>query len=330
MGKDFSLTARKRASTKSWQWIEVLLIFGLALSGCSSPFAPIVLAPSPTVIIDSADKLPPSLVNKSILWNDNVVALKGSTVSLPDDASGFIRISDDNRWVTYSTASLALGEDVFPHIKEHYIVLYNLTTHAKRYMVRMKHAFPQALSLAAPTFTPNGKQVMFWVGWEHEFDLATVDIASGNVQRLNVNVTLTNFALPDVSPDGHIVVICQGPKRDSPASELCLLNSNGKFVRYLTAEDYPWPGYGRFTPDGQYIIYESHFRLYKVRADGTERQQIAPCSALFGPLLVTKDYAVTACYISKEPNCYALFVTSLDGKDFRRIGYIAPYCAPAK
>ncbi|MCF6278089.1 MAG: hypothetical protein L3J16_04980, partial [Anaerolineales bacterium] len=139
-------------------------------------------------------------------------------------------------------------------------------------------------------------------------------------------VTLTNFAMPDVSGDGQIVVICAGPEEERPSSELCLLDAQGKFVRYLTADGYSWPGYGRFTPDGQYVVYESRYRLYKVRIDGSERQQIAPCSALFGPLLVTDGYAVTACYISQEPDCYALFLVGLDGNDFRRIGYIEPYC----
>ncbi len=315
---------------KLWRWIGTLFILGLALSGCSSSFAPIVIAPSQTGVIDSVDKLPPSLSTKSVPWNGNVVMLRGAKVPLPNDASGFIRISDDNQWVTYSTAPLVLEKRGLPHVKEHYIVLYSLTTHEKRYVVRMARSFPRAISLDAPTFTPNGQRVIFWVGWEHESDLAMVDIASGKVQRLNTNIRLTNFAIPDVSPDGRIVVICQGPRQGSLASELCLLDANGKFIRYLTAEGYPWPGYGRFTPDGQYVIYESRFRLYKVRVDGSGQQQIAPCSALFGPLLVTKDYAVTACYISTKPDCYALFVASLDGRDFRRIGYIEPYCAPAQ
>lgn len=315
---------------KPWRWIGALFILVLALSGCSSSFASIVLAPSQTTVIDSVDKLPRSLSTKSIPWNGNVVALRGAKISLPNDASGFIRISDDNQWVTYSTAPLELEKRGIPHVKDHYIVLYNLTNHKKRYVVSLAHSFPRAISLAAPAFTSNDKQVIFWVGWEHESDLAIVDIASEKVQRLNANIMLTNFAIPDVSPDGRIVVICQGPRQGSLASELCLLDANGKFIRYLTTAGYPWPGYGRFTPDGQYVIYESRFRLYKVRVDGTGQQQIAPCSALFGPLLVTKDYAVTACYISTKPDCYALFVASLDGEDFRRIGYIEPYCAPAR
>ncbi|MCL4530430.1 MAG: hypothetical protein M1282_13585 [Chloroflexi bacterium] len=203
-------------------------------------------------------------------------------------------------------------------------MLWNLQTGQKKILVSKAQSFPNAVLFAAPTFTPDGKKVVFLVSWAHADDLAEIDLASGKIQRLNVNVLITNFGYPDVSKDGQIVVICKGPKADT-ASELCLLDNNGKFVRYLTSEGDPSPGNGLFTPDGQYIVYDSWYKLYKVRVNGVGRQQIAPCGML-APDLVTDAYTLVTCYVSQKPDCYALFIASLDGREFQRIGYVEPVC----
>jgi len=310
---------------KSRCWINLLFILAIGLSGCSSSFASRVLAPSKVEVIDSVDDLPPSLLDTTIPWNGSMLTLDGSVVALPDDASGFIRIANNHQWITYQSAPLVAKNGQIPHVQDYYIVMYDLLTQNKRYLVKMHSSFPSAIAIEAPSFSPDDHYVIFWVGWEDDEDLSVVDIQTGEIRRLNVNITLTNFGMPDIASDGSIVAICQGATQGL-ISELCLLDSQGKFIRYLTTENYSWPGYGRFTPDGQYVVYESRFRLYIVKRDGTERHQIAPCSALFGPLAVTDNYAITACYISQDPDCYALFAARLDGNDFRRIGYIPPYC----
>lgn len=304
-----------------------IFLFLFVLSACGSPFAPIVLAPGDVQIIDFPATLPDSLKPLYILWSGGLVPLGGSGITAyPHPGASFGDVSDDGKLITYVVAPVVKGEKGLPYVEDRQLAVYDVHLQKRTILVSKNRQFPDAVLLDAPAFTPDGKQIVFLVAWENEMDLAKVDIHSGEVQRLNVNVMLTNFVHPDVSRDGYIVVICRGPRPQS--SELCLLDEKGKLIRYLTEEGYPWPGRGLFTPDGQYVVYESRFKLYKVRIDGSERQQIAPCSA--GVQAVTDDYAVTACYVSQEPDCLALFVASLDGSDFRRIGYIEPYCVSEK
>jgi hypothetical protein len=64
--------------------------------------------------------------------------------------------------------------------------------------------------------------------------------------------------------------------------------------------------------------------LYKANIDGTELQKVSPCSVV---LSVTKDSVIVACTVSQKPDCQGVFVTNLDGSNFRRIGYIENMCS---
>jgi hypothetical protein len=302
-----------------------ILIF--ILSSCGSPFAEIALAPENALEITSPNDLPFSLREKVLPWYGRLLKLNGDVV-LPYDAKGFIRVSNDGNKMTYKTEPIVIGENGLPTIKDTEITIYDILHNEEDVLVSKNLAFPYADTFFTPTFSPDSKSVIFVVSQDNGTDLVKVDLESNLLASLDTNVVITNFGHPDISADGSIVVVCSNRSNSTPASELCLLDGSGKFIRYLTNEGYPWPGYGCFTPDGQSVVYESRFKLYKVNLDGTEKKEIAPCSALFGPQLVTQDYAVTACYISQNPDCYALFLANLDGTDFRRIGYIEPYCVP--
>lgn len=310
-------------------FLVYLFIFFL-LTACESPFAQVVLAPESAQVLNMPNELPLTLKNKYFPWYGSLLNLDGSKTAYPKNAVGFIRLSGDEKKMTYSANPVIAQDSNLPKVEDSTIIVYDLQKQDNRILVSKNLQFPDAVSLNTPSFTSDASGVVFLIDWKNKTDLAQADVQSGKVRRLNVNVTLTNFGMPDISKDGKIAVICKGPNQEKPSSELCLLNANGKFIRYLTAEEYPWPGFGRFTPDGQYLIYESRFNLYKVRVDGSERREIAPCSALLGAQAVTEDYAVTACYVSQNPDCYALFIASLDGTDFRRIGYIEPHCVSEK
>ncbi len=295
------------------------------LASCDSHFASIVLAPASAQTIASPAELPYSLLHKTIVWY-GIYRLDDATgdqkVTLPDDDAGFAKLSADNRYLVYMSQPVIPGQNL-PIIGDTSIKMLDLLTGEERILVSLEQSYPDAVSFAAPTFSMDGKKVIFVVEWEHFGDLVEVDLENNAVRRLNTNVVITNFGYPDISSQGQIVVICKGPET-TRTSELCLLNDNGNFIRYLTSEKYPWPGNALFTPDGKYVIYESRYVLYKVSVDGTDRQQLSSCGS---PILVTEESVVAWCFISQKPDCYSLFVVNLDGSNFRRLNYIEPHCS---
>lgn len=306
------------------------------LTGCDSPFASRVFAPADTPSIASPSELPEilqvDLHGKKMNWGGVPLILDtGETIDWPPEHPTsanpfFSRFSKDGRYYVYIDAPLIIGDNGLPASVDETIGITDLKTSDSSTIVSKAQSFPNAISFASATYTPDQKNVFFVVLREDWTDLVKVDLTGNTVVRLNVDVLLSNWGRPDISSKGQLAVICSDSRSRKPISELCLLDENGKFIRYLTTEGYPWPGYGLFTPDGEWVVYESRYKLYKVRTDGSGRQEIAPC-AVSGPITVTNEYAVTECFVSQKPDCSALFVASLDGQDFRRIGYIEPFCA---
>jgi hypothetical protein len=235
------------------------------------------------------------------------------------------RFSNDGRYYVYINSPIETNSNGLPISGDETVGIIDFETGKNIPLVSKMLSFPDANFFASPTVAPDGNSIMFVAYWENSAYLVKVDIATKKIQRLEVDKLLTGFGFPDISINGQIVVICAKVSDPKPVSELCLLDENGKFIRYLTDEGYPWPGYGLFTPDGEWVVYESRSKLYKVRIDGSKRQAVAPCS-LMGPLLVTQHYAVTECRISEQPACQAVFVASLDGQEFWRLGYLEPMC----
>jgi hypothetical protein len=294
-----------------------------------TPFAPIILAPGDTPVIDAPDKLPipvlAELGSKKVY--DKVIATN-ETVSWPEgrpDSVTFSRFSSDGRYYVYINSPIETNSNGLPISGDETVGMIDFETGKNIPLVSKMLSFPDANFFASPTVAPDGNSIMFVAYWENSAYLVKVDIATKKIQRLEVGKLLTGFGFPDISINGQIVVICDKVSNSKAVSELCLLDENGKFIRYLTDEGYPWPGYGLFTPDGEWVVYASRSKLYKIRIDGSERQEVAPCS-LMGPLLVTQHHAVTECRISEQPACQAAFVASLDGKEFWRLGYLEPMC----
>lgn len=298
-----------------------ILILLFLLTSCGSPFAPIITAPESTSVISSPFDLPESLKQSLVLWHGIVKLDTGTTEQGQSDSSSFLKLSIDQQYIAYVFNPLIV-ESGLPKNGDYTIKTFDIQTGKQQEIVAKKNTFPDAVLFAAPTFTSDGENIVFVVAWQNSVDLAKANIRNGQTQQMNVDILLTNFSFPDVSSQGQIVVICKGADSNN-ASELCLLDGNGKFIRYLTSEGHPWPGYGLFTPDGRNVVYESRNRLYEVGIDDNDHQQIAPCGT---PLLVTEDYVVASCYVSIKPVCSALFVASLNGQDFRRIGYIDAEC----
>jgi len=301
-------------------WVNVFL------SGCGSPFAPVILAPADVPVISSPQELPAELCNPD----------SGQVLDIVPFWTSYLRICTAEHLdfpktpeyidYTFSDFSKDWHYYVYHRFVQGDIGLIDLRTGKLETLVRKAESFPDAVTFGGVNLAPDGKTIVFQVDWPHETDLVKMDLETRHMQRLHTNVLITGFNGFDISKNGEIVVTCGKVSGTKPVSELCLLDENGKFIRYLTAEGYPWPGKGYFTPNGEWVVYESRYKLYKVRIDGSERQEVSPCGWPNEPSILLDDYLVTYCTISQKPNCAALFISKLDGSDFRRIGYIEPHC----
>ncbi len=113
------------------------------------------------------------------------------------------------------------------------------------------------ISITNPGFTQDGEQVLFSVTW---FESGVVGLARANIDGSGLEVLDTDIPLaqgPETSPDGSLImVLCAGFDDDnkSPGFQLCLLDNQGHFLRFLTDRGF---SHGRafFTPDGKNIAF---------------------------------------------------------------------------
>lgn len=292
-----------------------------------NPLPAIILAPQDTPVIPSPQELNEEmkqelagkivLVPKNKLISVSTGQIVGESLNLPS-VLPFYDFSSDGRYMVYMRGG-GIGYDRFE--------LVNLLTREKRLLLEQQDEFPQSVGFGAVTLAPDNRSMVFAVLWEDSKDFVRFDFATNAWERLNVDVIYSGFGEADISPEGQILTRCAKRVNNRIVYELCLLDENGKFIRYLTDENYVWHGYGKYTPSGEWIVYENRSRLYKIRKDGSERQEIAPCAPpSIGPYIVTDHYAVVWCWVSREPDCGAYFLASLDGKGFWRLGYIDTVC----
>jgi Tol biopolymer transport system component len=80
-------------------------------------------------------------------------------------------------------------------------------------------------------------------------------------------------ALPDSSPKGKIVFVCQIFKLQAQ-DQLCLVNADGSGYRRLTLDDNARHFYPSFAPDGQSVLFsanlDGNFKIYEIGLDGKQ------------------------------------------------------------
>ncbi|HXF85028.1 MAG TPA: hypothetical protein VNK49_06525 [Anaerolineales bacterium] len=128
-----------------------------------------------------------------------------------------------------------------------------------------------------PTWSPDGKQILFASDRRGTVQLYTVNVNGSNLR------ILTN--LPEIrgrsdwSPDGQYIVTYAGPawKR-----ELYILNADGTGVRQLTPSGGNSQG-PSFSPDGQWVAFTAYFdhygddhgcEIYLIRIDGSSLRRL--------------------------------------------------------
>ncbi len=290
-----------------------------------NPLPTIILAPADAPVLSSPEQLSEEmkqelagkiLVSSNKLISASTGQIAGVSLNLPG-VLPFYDFSSDGSYMVYMKGGW-MGYGRFE--------LLNLLTGENKSLVKQDE-FPDNGAFGAVTLAPDNQSMVFAVLWKNSKDFVRFDFATNTWERLNVDVIFGGFGDADISPDGQILTRCAKRLSNDIVYELCLLDEHGKFIRYLTDDNYVWQGYGKFTPNGEWIVYENRSKLYKIRKDGSERQEIAPCAPpSMGPQIVTDHYAVVSCTTSREPDCGAFFLASLDGKEFWRLGYIDEVC----
>ena len=319
-----------------WPTFAWLLV--LFTSACTSKPYPYPLAPADVPVWETPADMPKKLydelqgkifqyVAESVdmqLYRDLLVHFPKKIgplpVHLPPTTENVnSRFSRDGRFYAYI-------DGIIPVEKLYVVDLHNLNQR----LLFSTQRIPGAGSIGGISFGPDNRYLVAQIASNNLVDLVRIELPSGAFRRLHVSAPLTPWTDLDVAPDGAIVVQCfEAHPNGRVAVYLCLLDAEGRLVRALTQPTLFGQGHpesaGRFTPDGQWIVYDWQHRLYKVSRQGGEPQEIGPCTVR-GPVWVTSTHALTPCYVRRTPKCYALYAAALDGSGFYRFGFIPEVC----
>jgi len=321
---------------KEWRvGIQLLLLFGLTW-GCT-PSVPAVTAPADVPVWQTFQDLPPTLQQelkgKRIQYVTHRIDMQLYDNLFVDPSTGEIgalsvplligvqpsgsRFSRDGRYYVYTRQ---IGP---PDVR-----IIDLETGKQRVLLKMED-ITNVQAFWGAAISPDNRYVIVTVVGDDLLDLVRVDLQDGKFRRLFVTAPIAPETV-DIAPDGMMVALCHYNAGHSAQLGLCLLDKEGQMLRELTPRSRfgSHLSAGRFTPDGMWVIYDREHRLYKVHRDGSHETQIAPCT-VNGPAWVTATYALTACYVSIEPECYEMFAAALDGEAFWRLGYIEKICVDA-
>lgn len=114
--------------------------------------------------------------------------------------------------------------------------------------------------LSYPRFSHDGKKIIFTITWldTSNIGLATVNLDGSDLDILNTNLPMNVGA--EYSPDGNLIIVtCAGVDEvtGKPGFQLCLLDSNGRYLSQLTNRGASHGSY-YFTPDGKKIVFSEY------------------------------------------------------------------------
>ena len=318
-------------------WLTFTLLLTLFASACTSKPYPYPLAPADVPVWETPADMPKELYDElqgkifqyvaestnMQLYDDLFIHFPDSIGPLPVHLPATVnniggRFSHNARYYAYISG--IFGEEIAVVDMRQQVTFF-------RFNVRRISNAKMSWGVA---FGPDNRYLIVQIAGDNLVDLVRIDLPSGAFRRLHVSAPLTPWTDLDVAPDGAIVVQCfEAHPNGKVAVYLCLLDAQGRLVRALTQPTLFGQGHpesaGRFTPDGQWIVYDWQHRLYKVSRQGGEPQEIGPCTVR-GPVWVTSTHALTPCYVRRTPKCYALYAAALDGSGFYRFGFIPEVC----
>jgi len=275
--------------------------------------------------VTSPGELSADLAITRIVWGEYVF-LNGTdampSVPLPEDASE-ATLSSSGRYVAYHTGFVLNDQ----------IEWLDLETGEHRVLARELDFTPAAMSVSYPTFTPDEQSIVFQVGWSDATKVASVDLASGDIQVIDAPGAMNTF--PEVSPDGRwVLVSCEGGESGGLWA-LCLIDREARTRTYLADDEGFDPMFGGlFTPDGQWVVYYTSDaslsgggRVYRVGIGGEDKLLLASGLRPSGVMLAaTAQEAVFPCRYPDRPACDWVCVVNLDGTDPRRLTYLGERC----
>ena len=136
-------------------------------------------------------------------------------------------------------------------------------------------AIPPAAGFAgyrSPTFSPDGKQVVYSFAEKGRQSLFSVDIQAQNRRRLTDHVGIDNW--PMFSPDGRQILF--GSTRDGNF-EIYTMDADGENIKQLTHSPFQ-DLRPRYSPDGRQIVFTSNrdgnYEIYTMHTDGSQLRRI--------------------------------------------------------
>jgi Tol biopolymer transport system component len=323
-----------------------LLLLFLWLTGCTGKVENAVLSPAPHEVI-SPNGLAENLSRRLIYWQGRLVYLDGKVVEndpitqLKQDKSALLgsyyKVSHNGRYLAYRYANMIANSSAsfpgFPGVREK-IGVWDLETGERKVLVEAGKDLPEETTIGGIAFAPDDSKVFFSLIWRdsdktQHVDLATVDMASGVIERLGMD-PLPVFSLDlDISPDGQWAVLAEAA---APLDhQVCLLIHLKKGTLDCPTFERGWYQSARFA-DNRSIVY-GHSREIKEdssillsKTDGTGNKLLVSGLSSARILWVDQGEIVFSGATYDNYKCSSIYIINLDGSDFRRLSYLGQEC----
>lgn len=312
--------------------LHLLLGLVLLLTSCVTYPEDVPLKPTPRDIY-SPTELPEGLASQYIYWQDHLITLDGvsvepdSVTQLLDDlrTSGLIlKFSHSNRYLAY------VYKDFFSTIG-----LWDLETNERRDLINVKKEFAENATIGAIAFSPDDDKIFFDFTWHDDdgamyADIATVDIATGSVEELNITYFQAGFHGLEISSDGKWAVT----NVIAPDSLVCfLINLETRQLECINIKEGTYTS-SKFALANTHIVYSyikditspSSIMLSKI--DGTKDKVLVSGLVRLAEIpIVTTNEIVFIGREYKDLACAYVYIINLDGSDLRKLSYLGGECS---
>ncbi len=314
--------------------MKKMLLLGvfLFLAGCTPSFPEnVVLNPEPREIT-SSDDLSEELASQPLYWQDRFIYLDGTPmINAPSEQfldelrASFFKISHDHRYIAYEYGFF-----------RNKIGIWDTRTQTHQELVNTSEDVPYDATLSGIDFTENDNKIILAFTWNENSRthtrLATVDIATDEIEELEINNLGTTFFNIESSMDGKWVVsdkVTQGER-------VCLLiDLEEQDVKCLIYEE-GWYSSVKFTPDSKHIVYGHRKKfntpssIMRSKVDRTENKSLVSGFMGASPIIITRNEIVFVANLYDDTKCTYLYMINQDGSNFSKLSYLGEQCLPSE